>query len=202
MPRNLWIWDYTWGIQQLSWKIEHAKEDLWVNLIETNKLIDEVKIENQSLKVKVEGLEDDLVKFKAKLENVSNLKSVVEPKYKSTLIKPKDVKVYVPPFKRNHNEEKDNFSRKDKSKRTVNECTCHHCGLVGHIRPNCLQMRSQFEIKVKLTSWKQSRPKSIHVCHHCGVPSHTHPNCFKLHPEKRVSKLSIEHNLVPLVKEY
>ena len=121
MPRNLWIWDYTWGIQQLSWKIEHAKEDLWVNLIETNKLIDEVKIENQSLKVKVDGLEDDLVKFKAKLENVSNLKSVVEPKYKSTLIKPKDVKVYVPPFKRNHNEENDNFSRKDKSKRTVNQ---------------------------------------------------------------------------------
>jgi len=100
---------------------EHVKEDLGVNLEDTNKFVDEIKIENQSLKVKVKGLEEDLVESKAKLENVSNPKHVVEPEYESTPIKLKDVKVYVPPFKRNHNEEKANFSRKYKGKRAVNE---------------------------------------------------------------------------------
>ena len=140
-------------------EIEHVKEHFRVNLEETNKLVDEINIENQSLKVKVKGLEEDLVESKAKLEKVSSLKPVIEPKSESTLIKPTDFKVYVPPFKRNHNEEKDHFTRKDKGKRTVNEfhvkkpmsrsCpkhqgksefvpTCHHYGVVGHIRPNCL----------------------------------------------------------------
>ena len=137
-------------------EIEHVKEDFGVNLEETNKLVDEINIENQS---KVKGLEEDLVESKAKLERVSSLKPVIEPKYESTLIKPTDFKVYVPPFKRNHNEEKDHFTRKDKGKRNVNEfhvkkpmsrsCpkhqgkskfvpTCHHYGVIGHIRPNCL----------------------------------------------------------------
>ena len=88
---------------------------------------------------------------------MSSLKPVVEPKSKSTPIKPKDVKVYVPTFRDAI------FSRKDNGKRTVNEfhvkkhmsrsClkhqgkskfvpTYHHCSVVGHIRPNCLQLRS------------------------------------------------------------
>jgi len=48
--------------------------------------------------------------------NKKKCKLVVEPKSKSTLIKPTDVKVYVPHFKRNRNEEKAYFSRKDKGK--------------------------------------------------------------------------------------
>ena len=90
---------------------------------------------------------------------MSSLKLVVEPKSEFSNIKCKDVKVYVPPLKRNHNEENATFARKNKGKRTVNEfhvkkpmtrsCpkhqgkskfvpTCNHCGVVGHIRPNCL----------------------------------------------------------------
>ena len=42
-------------------EIEHVKEDLEVNFEETNKLVDEIKIENKFLKVKVKGLEEDLV---------------------------------------------------------------------------------------------------------------------------------------------
>ena len=92
-------------------KIEHVKEDVEVNLEEINKLVDKVKIEKQSLKVKVKGLEEDLVESKAKLENVSCLKPVVEIKSEFAPIMPNDVKVYVPPFKRNHNEDNANFSK-------------------------------------------------------------------------------------------
>ena len=120
------------------------------------KKIKNKKIAKKSIE-KLNEIEEDLVESKAKLENVSSLKFVIEPKSKSTPIKPKDVKVYVPPFKRNHNEENANFSWKDKGKRNVNEfhvkkpmsrsCSkhqgkyeivppCHHCGVVGHIRPN------------------------------------------------------------------
>ena len=53
--------------------------------------------------------------------NKKKCKPVVEPKSKSTLIKPTDVKVYVPHFKRNRNEEKAYFSRKGKGKRIVKE---------------------------------------------------------------------------------
>ena len=75
----------------------------------------------------------------------------------SVSLKPKTEKVYIPPFKRN-NKEKTYFVRLDKgkssnvdaevskliSKSTVKEHnksvfvpTCHFCGVVGHIRPNC-----------------------------------------------------------------
>ena len=48
--------------------------------------------------------------------------------------------------------------------------TCHHCHIVGHIRPNCLKL-----------STPKVRP---HVCHHCGVSRHICPNFFKLYPQK------------------
>ena len=75
----------------------------------------------------------------------------------SVSLKPKTEKVYIPPFKRN-NKEKTYFVRLDKgkssnvdaevskliSKSTVKEHnksvfvpTCHFCGVIGHIRPNC-----------------------------------------------------------------
>ena len=51
-------------------EIEHVKDNFGVNLEETNKLVDEVNIENQSLNVKVKGLKEDLVESKAKQEKV------------------------------------------------------------------------------------------------------------------------------------
>jgi hypothetical protein len=42
--------------------------------------------------------------------------------------------------------------------------TCHHCGKLGHIRPNCPHWPSQ-------QKKKRLAPKTP-VCHHCGVSSH------------------------------
>ena len=58
---------------------------------------------------------------------------------------------------------------------------CHHCHIVGHIRPNCPKLSTS---KVRPPSRKPSNSKTTHICHHCGASGHTHPNCFKLFPHK------------------
>ena len=45
------------------------------------------KVENQFFKVKVKGLKEELAEFKAKLENVSNAKPIVDPDTNSILAK-------------------------------------------------------------------------------------------------------------------
>ena len=110
--------------------------------------------------------------------------------------------LYIPPFKRNNEELNANIDRIDKGKQfDVNAevfkpmsknpprlnknfefvPTCHHCHIVGHIRPNCPKLLTS---KFRPPSRKPSSFKTTHVCHHCGGSSHTHPNCFKLFPHK------------------
>ena len=67
---------------------------------------------------------------------------------------------------------------KPKSKPTIREHnksvfvpTCHLCGVVGHIRPNCYLLRQIRNTDV---------PKFVPVCHFCDVFDHIHPNCHKL----------------------
>ena len=67
---------------------------------------------------------------------------------------------------------------------------CHHCHIVGHIRPNCPKLRSLSTSKVRPPCRKPSSSKTAHVCHHCGVSGHTRPNCSKLYPHKQLSRWS------------
>jgi hypothetical protein len=46
---------------------------------------------------------------------------------------------------------------------------CHHCGKLGHIRPNCPHWQVQWKKK-----WQA--PKTP-MCHQCGVSSHIRPKC-------------------------
>ena len=80
--------------------------------------------------------------------------------------------------------------------------TCHHCHIVGHIRPNYPKLRSLSTSNVR-PSRKHSSWKTTHVCHHCGASGHTHPNCFKLFPHKRVSNGShhLSKGFVPILGE-
>ena len=92
---------------------------------------------------------------------MTSTKPTVDNRSVSVSLKPKIEKVYIPPFKRN-NKEKAYFARLDNgkssdvnakvskpmSKFTVREHnksvfmpTCHLCGVVGHIRPNCSLLR-------------------------------------------------------------
>ena len=58
----------------------------------------------------------------------------------------------------------------------VFESTCHLCGVVGHIRPNCSLLRQ----KPKHVTRSVSRNTNVPVCHFCGVIGHICPNCLKL----------------------
>ena len=153
---------------------------------------------------KIKSLEEQLVESKTEVEKLISVKLVVESNSKE-----KDF--YIPPFKRNNEELKVNFAKIDKGKifnvnaevsKLVSKTpprlnknsefvpACHHCHIVGYIRPNCPKLRSLSTSKVRPPSRKHSSSKTTHVCHHCGASGHTHPNCFKLFPHKRASNRS------------
>ena len=91
---------------------------------------------------------------------------IVDDRYVSVSLKPKSKKLYIPPFKRNR-KEKVYVARLDKGKssyvdaevsklvskplvreqkKSVFVPTCHLCGVIGHIRPNCSLLRQKTKI--------------------------------------------------------
>ena len=113
---------------------------------------------------KIKSLEEQLVEFKTKVENLTSAKLVVEPNSKE-----KDF--FIPPFKRNKEELKANIVRIDKGKNSdVNTKVSKPMFETPH------RMKEKYEF--------------IPICYHCGVSGHTCPNCFKLFPYNRVSNRS------------
>ena len=167
-------------------------------LDETNNLNENFKNQISSQVDKIKSLEERLVEFKTEIEKLNIAKLLVEHN-------PKEKDFYIPPFKRNNEELKANIARIDKGKNSDINIkvskpmsktpsrknknfefvpTCHHCQIVGHIRPNCPKLRSLSTSKVRPPSRKHSSSKTTHVCHHCGASGHTRPNCFKFFPHK------------------
>ena len=145
-------------------------------------------------------LEQELVESKAKIENLTNTKSAVDNRSVFVSLKSKTEKVQIPHFKKN-NKEKVYFAKlekgkssdvdtkisKLKSKPTVREHnksvfvpTCHLCGVIGHIRPNCSLLRQKPKSETRFVVRNINVPKFVPVCHFCGVSSHIRPNCHKL----------------------
>jgi hypothetical protein len=80
--------------------------------------------------------------------------------------------------------------------------TCFHCGIIGHTRPYCLQIRSQrpwtkkndpnkgklgtkpFMPKYAPRQRRQSSQRSVSNCHHCGKIVHTQSSYFKMKPHE------------------
>ena len=139
------------------------KDELLVRLDESNKKNEFLRYQISSQDEKMKSLKQELVEFKAKIENLTSTKPTVDNKSVTVSLKPKTEKVYIPPFKRNNNE-KAYFARLDKgksfdvdaevskpmSKPTVREHnksvfvpTCHLCDVVGHIRRNCSLLRQK-----------------------------------------------------------
>ena len=166
---------------------------------------------------KIKNLEEQLFESKTEVEKLTSVILVVEPNSRQ-----KDL--YIPPFKRNNEELKANIAMIDKGKnsnvnakiskpmsktpprKTKNSefvLTCHHCHIVGHIRPNCPKVRSFSTSKVRPPSRKYSSSKTTQVCYHCGVSGHTRPNCFKLFPHKRVLNRShpLSKGSIPILGE-
>ena len=63
----------------------------------------------------MKSLEQELVESKAKIENLTSTKPVVDNRSVFVFLKPKTEKVYIPHFKKN-NKEKTYFARLDKGK--------------------------------------------------------------------------------------
>ena len=148
------------------------KEELIVRLNESNKNNEFLRNLISSQDEKMKSLEQELVESKTKIENLTSSKLAVDNKSVSLSFKPKTEKVYIPHFKRN-NKENTYFARLDRgknydvdtevsklmSKPTIREHnksvfvpTCHICGVVGHIRPNCslLRQKPKFETLLRI----------------------------------------------------
>ena len=101
--------------------------------------------------------------YNTKLENLSNTKLLGDNRSISIPLKPKDDKIYIPLFKRNH-KRKAYFARLDEGKsfdidakvfkpvskpttklqkKYVFVPTCHLCGVVGHTRPKFCLLRQE-----------------------------------------------------------
>ena len=80
------------------------EEELIVKLDESNKKNQFLRNQFSSQDKKMKSLEQELVESKADLKKLSCTKPVVNDRSVSVSIKPKDEKVYIPPFKRNYKE--------------------------------------------------------------------------------------------------
>ena len=58
--------------------------------------------------------------------------------------------------------------------------TCHLCGVVGHIRPNCSLLKPKPKFETRFAVRNTDVPKFVLVCHFCVVCGHILPNCHKL----------------------
>ena len=65
--------------------------------------------------------------------------------------------------------------------------TCHHCGVIGYIRPQChMSKREQIHV-AKSLSKRPNGPKHI-VCHHCGAFGYLKPHCYKFYALKKIKR--------------
>ena len=198
------------------------KEELVVGLDESNKKNEFFRTQISSQDEKMKNLEQELVESKAKIENLTSTKPAVDNRSISVSLKPKTEKVYILPFKRN-NKEKTYFARlnkgkssdvdaeisKPKSKPTIREHnksvfvpTCHLCGVVGHIRPNCSLLRQKPKSETKFVVRNTDIPKFVLVCHFCGVSGHIRPNCHKLKFKHSVFQSRFCDDISPTISSY
>ena len=106
----------------------------------------------------------------------------------------KDKLVYIPPHKRNQKVERNTLKPKpllrsqpkvlDGSKFVP---TCHHCGVIGHIRPQCHKLKREQNHVARSFPKKPNRSNYI-VCHHCGAFGHLRPHCSKFLAFKRIKR--------------
>ena len=155
----------------------------------SNKLVNELKCENESLKMHAKCLIAELI---AKMDENICYNHVVIPDFVPIVCSTsKDKSVYIPQHKRNQKVERK--TRKSKPPFRSHSMvldgskffpTCYHCGVIGHIRPQCLKLKEQNHVARSLPK-KPSGSKHI-ICHHYGAFDHLRPHCSKFHAFKRI----------------
>ena len=153
---------------------------------------------------------------------MTSTKPAVDNRSVSVSLKPKIEKVYICPFKRNNKENAyfvrldkgkssnvDTEVSKPKSKSTVREHnkfvfvpTCHLCGVVGYIRPNCFLLRQKPKSENRFVVRNTDVRKFVPVCHFCDVHGHIRPNCHKLKFKNSVFQSRICDDISPAISPY
>ena len=172
--------------------LEKLKEFECLNMDLSNKLVEELKCENESLKMHAKCL---IVEPIAKKDDNICCNHVVVPNFVPIMCSTSnDKSVYVSPHKRNQKVEKKALKPKPlfKSQPKVLDGskfvpTCHHCGVTGHIKPQCHKLKRERNYVSRSFPKKPSGPKHI-VCHHCGIFIHVRPHCSKFHDLKRIKR--------------
>jgi len=166
--------------------------DLDAKLVLSNKLVDDLKCENESLKMHAKCL---IVEPVAKMEKNICCNHVVVPDFVPIVCSTsKDKSVYIPPHKRNQKVERKALKPKPLFRSQSRDLsgskfvpTCHHCGVIGHIRPQCPKLKREQTFVVRSLPKKPNGPKYI-VCHHCGTFGHLRPQCSKFHAFKKIKR--------------
>ena len=165
----------------------------------SNKLVDDLKCENESLKMHAKCLIAEPIS-----KNDENIcyNHVMVPDFVpiacSTL---KDKSVYISPHKRNQKVERKVVKSKHSFRSQPKALdgskfvpTCHNCSVIGHIKPQCHRLKREQNQVARSIPKKPSGPKHI-VCHHCGVIGHIRPQCHKLKREQNQVARSIPKKL-------
>ena len=173
-------------------EFEFLNMDLDAKLVLSNKLVDELKCENESLKMHAKCLIAEPI---AKKDDNICCNHVVVPDFVPIMCSTsKEKSVYIPPHKRNQKVERKAVTSKplfrsqpkilDRSKFVP---TCHRCGVIGHIRPQCHKLKREQNHVARSLLKRPSEPKHI-VCHHCGAFGHLRSQCSKFHAFKRINR--------------
>ena len=164
-------------------EFECLNMDLDAKFVLSNKLVDELKCENEFLKMHAKCLIAEPI---AKNEENICCNHVMVPDFMPIVCSTsKEKLVYIPPHKRNQKVKRKALKPKPlfRSQSKVLDGskfvpTCHHCGVIGHIRPQCHKLMREQNHIVRSLLKKSSGPKYI-VCHHCGELSHLRPHYSK-----------------------
>ena len=117
-------------------EFECLKNDLDAKLVLSNKLVNDLKFENESLKMHAKCL---IAKPIAKVENILCCNHVMKPNFVPIVCSTsKDKLMYIPPHKRNHKVGRTKPLFRSQSKDLYGSKfvpTCYHCGVISHIRP-------------------------------------------------------------------
>ena len=166
--------------------------DLDAKLVLSNKLVDDLKCENESLKMHAKCLIVELISKKD--ENICCNHVVILDFVPIVCSISKDKSVYIPSHKRNQKVERNAIKSKPSFRSQTKVLdgskfvpTCHHCSMIGHIRLRCPKLKREQNHVVRSLSKKPSRPKHI-VYHHCGAFGHLRPHYSKFQALKRIKR--------------
>ena len=173
-------------------EFECLNMDLDAKHVLSNKLVDDLKCENESLKIHAKCLIAEPTAKKE--ENLCCNHVMLFDFVLSVSCTSKDKSVYIPSHKRNQKVERKALKPKPSFRSHPSDLsgskfvpTCHHCGVINQIRPQCSMLKKKQNLVARSLPKKPNRPKPI-VCHHCGVFGHLRPYYSKFQALKRIKR--------------